>query len=688
VTNTTPDHEPPGRLDDSAAGPLSRWVANAQLCWSAVNHWFETNFWLPVLVVLAGGLLARVLVALPTMLNPDEAMHVTLSSKPTLWAMYRNDLAGPDPSLMHAVLFPLCKLYCSDFVLRLPSILAGTLAVFFGYKWLKELFDRTTGLIGMILLAFAPAAIYVSSEIRAYALVICFSLCALYCFEAGVRRQSFALMLFFGLAQCLALLSQYSAIMLLFTAGCYSLYAVIRDRIRGRMLRAWLIAEVSTVALLVFQYFTHLSKLHGSQVESSMKGGFLSRAYFNPARDKVLTFVATRTVAAFGFLFTSRPVGFVALVMFLAGVVLLLVRGVARDGRRGRRVTAFLFLAPWMVAELGGLLALYPYAGMRHISLLLVFAVPAIAFLLRQVVGRRPAVIMLAAVVLVPLWNVTRIAYAAGWPIDARESRRSQVAQAVNFVREQMPGGGIVFSDLESHHVFRHYLFKGHPGTGRGAPPGYYEYDWGGFQMVTLKYWKVKAESLGDEFQRMAESYGLDPGTKVAVVSCGWGWSLARYLRQQGVSYPGSREFSNSIAVLVVPVGTEVMSENLSQRVSRTRKALYSLAYGLSQAIRTRVEMVVWPSYYLDSTAEQLAGELALQTMSYRTFYDLASNGELPLNVLLPGLAFWVFQTREAQARYMDHMESGKSYVVTNHRFTLLGTDPERLAAVYLIEQE
>jgi len=654
--------------------------------WPAVEAWVDTHFWVPVLAVFLVSLLARIFTALPTALNPDEAMHVTLTNYPSLWQMYLHDLEGPDPSLMHVILFPLVKLFASDFVLRLPLVLAGSFAVLFTYQWLKELFGRTIGLVGMIIMAFAPAAIFFSAEIRAYALVIFFSVSALYCFEAGVRRDSSLLMLLFGACQCLALASQYSAVFILFAAGIYSLYVVLHSRIRGRLLGAWLAAEGVTVGLLAFLYVTHLSKLHGSQVESLMKGGFLSRAYFNPAKDTVLSFVATRVVAAFGFLFTSRYIGYVALALFLASLVLLLARGAARDGGPSRREVSLLLVTPWLVAALGGLLGLYPFAGMRHILLLIVVAVAGVAFMLGKIAGRRPALVLVAALVLVPPWYITRHIYAAGWAIDAGPSNRSYITQAVAYVREQLPDGGIVFSDLESHHVFRRYLFRGNAGTGRTAPARYYEYDWNGYRMVTLKYWKVKPESLGDEVHHVAEAYGLEPGTKVCVVSGGWGTSLARYLRLRGVVYPGAREFSSNIAVLAIPVGTEVMTDSLSRRVAQTRGALYSLASNLARVARWRAEMVVWPSYYLDSTAQAVTADLAPQTMSYRMFYELASNGQLPLDALLPGLTFWVFGTEEPHADYMGYMEGGQSYIVAGHRFALLGTDPDRLTAVYLIE--
>ena len=676
--------------DDSPASPesgIARPAPAPRRGWAAVNRWLEDNTWLPVLAVVAGGLLARILVALPTALNPDEAMHVLRSSEPTMLAFYRADLTGPDPSFLHVLLFPLCKLYASDFVLRLPSIIAGTLTIFFGYKWLAELFDRTTGLIGAILLAFAPSVVFISAEVRAYALVLCFSVWALYSLEAAIRRRSITLMLLFGLAQCLALVSQYSALIVLFVAGCYSLYLVIRGRIRGRVLWAWLIAELATVGLLAFLYVTHLSKLHGGPVEASVRTGFLSNAYFNPAREAALSFVASRTVAAFGFLFTSPRVGIAALILFLAGVAWLLARGITKDGGRGRREVSFLLVAPWALAVAGGILALYPFAGTRHIVFLIIPTVAGIAYLIRQLTGRRPAVILFAALVLVPLWDITRLAYAGGWLIIPYDVQRSRVTDAVRLVRQEMPDGGIIFSDLESDYVFRHYLFQGHTGTLREGPAGFGESDWNGFRMITLNnYYEVSADSFGNAFRWASESYGLEPGTAVCVVSCSWDQNLARRLRGLGLDYPAMREFGRKTAVLVIPVGFQVMTEDLTNQMELTGQTLYSLASGLSQAGGKRVKTVFWPSSYFGSNTEQLTDRLGLVTMSYRALFELAASGQMVPGDLLPGLAFWVVGTRERQVPFMRYMEDGDNYISNGLRFTLLGRDRDGLVLAYLIE--
>lgn len=625
-------------------------------------------------------LLGRIIFALPLALNPDEAMHVIRSSEPTLWAIYREDLAGPDPSLLHFILFPLCKLNASDTVLRLPSILAGVMAALFSYLWLRELRSRAAGLIGMIIVGFAPAVLFVTSEVRAYGLLLGFSAAALWLLVAGVRRGSAGLLLLFGVAQCLALVSQYSALLLLAGAGCYSLVLVITRRIRGRQFWAWLGAEVLTLGLLVFLYVTHISKLRGGEAETSVKQGFLGGAYFDPAKERILGFVFSRTVAAFRFLFTSPGLGLLALLLLLLGVVLILWRG-----PRPRLATAALVLVPWLGAVAASLLGLHPYAGTRHIVLLILFATVPIALLLAWVAREKLTPILFGALLLVPVWNLVRLPWAGGWLSPLRDGYRSNLLAAVSYVRSLLPAGGVVFADLESHYVFRRYLFSGRRGVTKVGAPGFHEYEWQGYRMITLDYWYVTAESLGNELQRMAETYGLEPGTKVVAVSAGWGTSRSRRLARLGIEYPGTREYGFRVAVMPVVVGEEKLSDSRRDKVSRTRRALYNLAWRAGRSQPDRVATVVWPSYYLDSTAEELTKPLADVTISYSTFYRLVLRPDADFDRLLPALAFWVFGTKERHVKPVAWMNGCENYIAGDQTFTLLGVDPDSLAAVYLV---
>src|SRR5260370_41277077 len=61
-----------------------------------------------------------------------------------------------------------------ELMVRLPSVLAGTACCWLAYLWLKEVTDRSTAFMGLLLFSFAPSLIGLSAEVRQYALLLFF----------------------------------------------------------------------------------------------------------------------------------------------------------------------------------------------------------------------------------------------------------------------------------------------------------------------------------------------------------------------------------------------------------------------------------------------------------------------------------------------------------------------------------
>jgi 4-amino-4-deoxy-L-arabinose transferase-like glycosyltransferase len=74
----------------------------------------------------------------------------------------------------------------SEFVFRLPSVIAGTLGVIMIYKVGQLLFSRRVGLIAAILLTISPYHLLVAREGRFYAAIVLFALLSLYCLQKGM----------------------------------------------------------------------------------------------------------------------------------------------------------------------------------------------------------------------------------------------------------------------------------------------------------------------------------------------------------------------------------------------------------------------------------------------------------------------------------------------------------------------
>src|SRR5436305_15194035 len=124
--------------------------------------------------LLTAGFLVRAIWAASVFLNADEAMHYVLSNQPSFALTYHTTLSTSHPPLFIILLHYWSRVGTSEFILRLPSLLAGTAFCWVIFLWLKQVTDTTTAVIGLSLALFSPALIYLSAELRQYSLLLFF----------------------------------------------------------------------------------------------------------------------------------------------------------------------------------------------------------------------------------------------------------------------------------------------------------------------------------------------------------------------------------------------------------------------------------------------------------------------------------------------------------------------------------
>ena len=78
------------------------------------------------LALLAAGFGVRLWLASGTFLNPDEALHFFNANRASAWLAYQASLTMAHPPLLIFLLYWWKNLETSEFVLRLPSVLAGS----------------------------------------------------------------------------------------------------------------------------------------------------------------------------------------------------------------------------------------------------------------------------------------------------------------------------------------------------------------------------------------------------------------------------------------------------------------------------------------------------------------------------------------------------------------------------------
>src|SRR5947209_8704620 len=141
------------------------------------------------LLILVAGFAARVFEAWRYFLNPDEALHNLLASQRSLGLTYKAALTNAHPPLLILLIHYWRWLGQSELILRMPSVLAGTACCWLTYLWLRQIVDRSTGLVGLLVLALSPTMIGLSTELRQYSLVLFFISAWLSFFEQSFQSD-------------------------------------------------------------------------------------------------------------------------------------------------------------------------------------------------------------------------------------------------------------------------------------------------------------------------------------------------------------------------------------------------------------------------------------------------------------------------------------------------------------------
>jgi uncharacterized membrane protein len=128
----------------------------------------------------------------------------------------------------------------SEYALRFPSALAGTLAIPFLYVLGSIIADRRTALWAALLLAVSPFHLRYSQEARAYAVQLMLTTASTACLLLALLRRKHATWLGFGIATALNAYMQLSSFIVLGSqlvfAGLYALIELLQEKWTPRQL--------------------------------------------------------------------------------------------------------------------------------------------------------------------------------------------------------------------------------------------------------------------------------------------------------------------------------------------------------------------------------------------------------------------------------------------------------------------
>jgi len=496
------------------------------------ERWTQTHTEAIVLVIVALGFVLRVREAWGTFLNPDEALHFFIANRASLDAVYRASLTQAHPPLLFFLLYGLRSLGSSEFLLRLPSILTGTLFCWIFFKWLTRILGPTVGLIGLTFVAFLPPMISVTAQVRQYGLLLLFLISGAWFLERALAENSPRLMLISAVSLWLAMLSHYSAFFFVAVIGLYTLLRIWRESVSVHTLIAWVAGQIVAFALAVFLFVTHISKIKGTNMAGQAFDGWLRKSYFHRGSDNPFTFLVTRSFSLFQYIFGQLVVGDIVALLFIAGIVLLL-----RSNGRTLRMTerygvVVLLILPFILNYAAALFDLYPYGGTRHCVYLAIFAIAAVSACVVGIAGQNALRAIAISGLTIALCFIFRTNHA---PYIARaDQNRAPMDRAVSFIREQIPTSDPILADYESGIELGHYLCEQRPISYDGSIPGFVVFHCGAHRVISTipDVWAFTPPVFLNQWANLLRNGHLAPGEAVWVVQAGWMVKLDDDLRK------------------------------------------------------------------------------------------------------------------------------------------------------------
>jgi hypothetical protein len=507
---------------------------------------------------LGAGFILRLALAHFTFLNADETYHYFLSAEPSLALTYRASLTTAHPPLLLVFLHYWSRLGNSEILLRLPSVLAGTAFCWLMFLWLKRVFDADIALIGLTLLVFAPPLIWLSAEVRQYALLLFFSAGSLLLLERGLTDQSPRLLLMSALCLCLALLCHYSSFLLAVGLGIYGIVRICTSKRPTAVVVAWVMGQAASLAVALWLLESHVLRVRANGMSRWIADSYLRASVFHPGADKLIPFAVRSNFRFFRYLFAQTRAGDIGLVLFAIGVISLLVHRVpAREpGGPSPTVLALLLTFPFVLNCGLSLAGIYPYGGTRHNSYLAIFAIPGIAIAL-ETWKFSPRWATLAAIMVV-LAFCNLFPQPLGEYIELHNQNRQLMSAAVNFLQKSSSPETIILTDEQGYEYLNYYLCGSQPYDFEGRFPKFLEASCPGHRLVVRHQFDFKAQTFAQQFGELESEHRLAPGSKVWLFQAGWYINTASDLRAEfarsGCDTP--HEFGQNILICPLAPGS------------------------------------------------------------------------------------------------------------------------------------
>jgi hypothetical protein len=245
----------------------------------------------------------------------------------------------------------------SEFWLRLPSCIAGILAIPAGYFAFKRYAGKMGAIFGCLLLAVAHTQVRYSQEVREYSFVVLFTILLFYFTTRAIYEKEMKQFFLFGITAAISILFQYGlALVVAVLSGIIFGYLVKDAR---RKIWWFVLSYIPVVLSVVLVYF--ISLRYQYQPRGFASSSYLSGSYFGWDIASLPAFFIYNTEAIFRYAFDGKCE---------ALLLLLCVLGCFHCIKQKQYLALLMLYGPFGVIFIAGVLSLYPYDGTRQVIFL------------------------------------------------------------------------------------------------------------------------------------------------------------------------------------------------------------------------------------------------------------------------------------------------------------------------------
>lgn len=259
----------------------------------------------------------------------------------------RNSAPPTFPFLIHLVTYA----GHSEFWLRIPSCLAGILAIPMAYLAFKSHAKKWGAVLGSLLLAFSPVQIAYSQQVREYSFVVLLTLVLIYFTSRLIEHKDIKHHLLFALAAAISIQFQYGlALVVAVFSVIILLYCVID---KDRKISLFFVSLIPIILSVLLVWYISLKY----QYQQGRASSYLSNTYFDGNMANLPGFFIYNTESVLRFSFNAECKSLLLLLVIIGC-------GYCIVGKR--YLPLLITVGLFGFVFLTGLLSMYPYGGVRQ----------------------------------------------------------------------------------------------------------------------------------------------------------------------------------------------------------------------------------------------------------------------------------------------------------------------------------